>query len=207
MNASSTTLLLASTNRKKLEELQTLLADLPVTVKLLRDSGPFEEIAETGKTFEENAVLKARGYAAQTGHLTLAEDSGLCCDALEGAPGVYSARFAGEDKSDEDNNDKLLRLLEKLPDNCRHAHYVSVIALADPGQLLTVARGEVHGVIMRERRGTGGFGYDPLFYYPPFGKTFGEVPAEMKHTVSHRAKAYEQLLIFLRGYLDRSRLC
>jgi len=194
-------LLMATTNHKKLEELRTLFADLPVSVRFLADLPLFEEVEETGKTFEENARLKAAGYARQSGLLTLAEDSGLCCDALEGAPGVYSARFAGEGRSDEENNQKLLRLLDKLPDNCRGAYYVSTIALADPDKVLTVVRGEVHGVIVREPRGSGGFGYDPIFFYPAFGKTFGEVPAGAKHEVSHRARAYSKLKEFLSGFL------
>lgn len=186
-------LLLATTNKKKLEELQQLLAGLPIDLLSLKDFPSVAEIEETGKTFEENATLKALGYASQTGLLTVGEDSGLCCDALEGAPGVYSARFAGPGKSDHDNNLKLLRLLEKIPDNCRGAHYKSAIALAQPGKLIGVVSGEVHGFISREMKGSNGFGYDVLFFYPDLGKNFAEVSAEMKHKVSHRSKALEKL--------------
>ncbi len=193
-------LLVASTNRKKLAELQELLADFNFEFLLLKDFQT-TEVEETGKTFEENASLKALGYAAQTGILTLAEDSGLSCDALEGSPGVYSARFSGEGATDESNNAKLLRLLGNMPDNCRSAHYTSVVAIAEPGRVLKLMRGEVHGVIIREPRGNGGFGYDPLFFYPPFGKTFGEVTPEMKHSVSHRAQALKQVKSFFQEYL------
>jgi XTP/dITP diphosphohydrolase len=192
-------LLVATTNRKKLVELQELLDDFNLEIHLLKDF-QVTEVEETGKTFEENAALKALGYAAQTGLLTLAEDSGLSCDALDGSPGVYSARFAGEGKSDEDNNAKLLRVLGNMPDNCRSAHYTSVVAVAEPGKLLKQMRGEVHGVILREPRGTGGFGYDPLFYYPPYNQTFAEVTPEMKHAVSHRAKALKQVKDFFEEY-------
>ena len=162
----STSLLIATTNKKKLGEFRTLFQDFPVRFFSLKDFPEIQEVEETGKTFEENGALKALGYAKQTGLLTLAEDSGLCCDALEGAPGVYSARFAGEGKSDAENNEKLLRLLEKVPVNCRGAHYKSVIAVAEPGRLLGTVGGEVHGVIHPHLAGSGGFGYDPLFFIP-----------------------------------------
>ena len=194
-------LLVATTNPKKLIELQTLLSDLPVKLLCLQDLPHFKEVPETGKTFQENAALKATGYAQQSGMLALGEDSGLCCDALEGAPGVYSARFAGESKKDIDNNLKLLKLLEKMPDNCRTAYFKSVVALASPAGLIGTAEGEVHGYISRESLGGHGFGYDPIFFYPPFKKTFGEVPAEMKHQVSHRGKALAKAKILLQDYL------
>lgn len=195
-------LLVASTNAKKLRELKDLLADLPFTLSSLNDLPGYEEVEETGKTFEENACLKAQGYARQSGLLTLAEDSGLCCDALEGAPGIYSARFSGEEKSDHANNLKVLRLLEKLPDNCREAHFISVAAIAEPGRIIGVAQGKVHGYVSREIRGERGFGYDPIFYYPPFQKTFGEVDVALKHQVSHRRKSLEKVKEILVHYLQ-----
>lgn len=194
-------LLVATTNKKKLSELQTLLADLPLELCCLSGLPRFEEVPETGKTFADNASLKALGYARQSGCLTLAEDSGLCCDALEGAPGVYSARFAGEGKQDRENNLKVLKLLENVPDNCRHAHFTSAVAIAELDRLVGTVEGEVHGYIAHEMRGTNGFGYDPVFFYPPFGRTFGEVPAGMKHAVSHRAKALQKAKELLRQYL------
>lgn len=195
-------LLVATTNKKKLEEIRTLLSGWSFEIKSLSDFPEVEEVPETGKTFQENASVKALGYARQTGLLTMAEDSGLCCDALEGAPGVYSARFAGTG-SDDDNNQKLLRLLEKVPVNCRGAHYKSVVVIAELGKVIGFAEGEVYGVIHPVLAGSGGFGYDPLFFYPPYGKTFGEVTAEMKHAVSHRAKALEKAKEILKGYLKR----
>ena len=195
-------LLIATTNQKKLCEFHDLFRDFSLRLFSLSDFPHIKEVAETGKTFEENAVLKALGYAKQTGLLTLAEDSGLCCEALEGAPGVSSARFAGECKSDDENNRKLQRLLEKVPVNCRGAHYKSVIAIAEPGELVGTVEGEVHGVIHHELAGGEGFGYDPLFFYPAYGKTFGQVSAEMKHKVSHRAKAFEKAKDLLRHYLN-----
>lgn len=200
----SRNLLIATTNKKKLEEFRELFKEFPVKLLCLADLPSFEEVEETGKTFEENAALKALGYAKQSGMLTLAEDSGLCCDALEGAPGVYSARFAGESKSDADNNAKLLKLLDTVPVNCRGAHYASIIALAEPGKLIGAVSGEVHGVIHHSLIGDGGFGYDPLFFYPPYQKTFGEVSAEMKHKVSHRAQASRKAKDLLRDYLART---
>ncbi len=194
-------LLVATTNPKKLTELQTLLSDLQFQLVCLNDLKEYKEVPEDGKTFSENAALKAMGYAGQSSLLTIAEDSGLCVDALESAPGVFSARFAGAAKKDEDNNRKLLKLLEKVPDNCRSAHFTSVVAIAESGHLIGIAEGEVHGVIYHEARGQNGFGYDPVFFYPPFGKTFGEVSAGEKHRVSHRAKALEKMKEILKNYL------
>ncbi len=198
-------LLIATTHPKKLKEFQELFQEFPVELLNLKDISGIREVEETGKTFEENARLKALGYAGQTGFLTLAEDSGLCCEALEGAPGVYSARFAGADKSDDENNRKLLRLLESVPVNRRGAYYKSVIALAEPHRMIGIAEGEVRGVIHHSLAGSGGFGYDPLFFYPPFQKTFGQVSQEMKHQVSHRGKAFEKIKKLLKDYLSAAK--
>ncbi len=192
MPASKPKLLLGTGNRKKLEELMNLLVGIPFEIVTLRDFPQVKEVEEDGKTFEENAVKKAVGIARQTGLLTLAEDSGLAVDALEGSPGVYSARFAGPEKDDVQNCQKVLKLMEKLPDTCRGAAFKSAVAIATPKQTIGVAEGEVRGGIAREMRGTNGFGYDPIFIYGPYGKTFGEVPVEMKHRVSHRAQAIER---------------
>ena len=202
-NFSRQKLLVASTNRKKLSELETLLADLRLELLYLKDFPGYEEVPETGATFEENASQKALGYAKQTGCLTLAEDSGLVCEALEGMPGIYSARFAGPLKSDRENNQKLLKLLENIPDNCRGASFKSAVAIARPDHLLGAVTGEVHGVISREERGQNGFGYDPLFFYPPFAKTFGEASRDMKHRVSHRAQALQKAKSLLKNYLEK----
>ncbi len=182
-------LLVASNNAKKLKELCDLLKGLPYEIAGLSEFQGMEEVPENGSTFEQNASAKALGYARQTGLLTLAEDSGLCCDALDGAPGIYSARFSGAKKNDHENNLKVLRLLKKVPDNCRGAYFKSAVAIANHEKVLGIMTGEVHGVIGHEIKGSNGFGYDVIFFYPPFRKTFGEVPAEMKYQVSHRFKA------------------
>jgi XTP/dITP diphosphohydrolase len=151
---------------------------------------------ETGATFEENAILKARYYAQfAAGTPVFAEDSGLAVDALDGAPGVYSARFAGAGADDAANNQILLQRLQNI--DTRGARYVAVIAIVFPGQPLRTFRGTVEGEILRELRGSGGFGYDPLFFYPPFCATFAEVSAERKLTVSHRGRAVEKMRAFL----------
>ncbi|MBU9889174.1 MAG: RdgB/HAM1 family non-canonical purine NTP pyrophosphatase [Candidatus Omnitrophica bacterium] len=197
-------LLVATTNIKKLKELRDLLVGMPFRCVGLHELPAIKVVEETGGTFRENAELKALGYAAQTGMLTLGEDSGLCVEALGGAPGVLSARFSGESKDDGANNRKLLRSLEGVPEAQRGAYYESVAAVAEPGRLIGAVSGRVRGVITQDLRGTGGFGYDPLFYYPPFGKTFGQVPLELKHSVSHRSVALAGLRDLLERYLAGS---
>lgn len=194
-------LLIATSNLKKLKECQEILAGLPIRCLSLQDFPNCREVPETGRTFEENAKIKALGYAEQTGMLTLGEDSGLCCRALDGAPGVFSARFSGAGKNDDANNAKLIERLKEVPDNERGAFYESAIAFAEPDKLIGVVKGQVHGFIARELQGAEGFGYDPLFYYPPYRKTFGEVPPVMKHRVSHRGKAFAKAKILLRKYI------
>jgi XTP/dITP diphosphohydrolase len=153
---------------------------------------------ETGVTFEDNALLKARYYAQYAdGHPLFAEDSGIEVDALHGAPGVYSARFAAPVANDLANNQLLLDRLGGAAD--RKARYVAVIALVMPASEPRTFYGTVEGEILDEPRGSGGFGYDPLFFYPPFGATFAEVPAEQKLTVSHRGRAVEKMLAFLKS--------
>jgi len=148
---------------------------------------------ETGSTFEENAAEKAVYYSRFAPGVLFADDSGLEVDALGGAPGIYSARYAGNDAA---NNARVLRELEGATN--RAARFVSVVALAEQGQLLKTFRGEVEGEILRAPRGDGGFGYDPLFWYPPFGCSLAEVDAQRKHAVSHRGKALEAMLAWLR---------
>ncbi len=196
-------IVVATTNQHKVRELNELFKGMGIDLLYLKDFKNLKEVEETGLTFKENAILKAQGYAKQTGILTLGEDSGLSCDALEGAPGIYSARFAGEHRSDQDNNEKLMRLLKTLPDNCRDAHYTSAIALATAQQVITIVEGRVSGSIARESQGTEGFGYDPIFYHLPYKKTFGQVSQEMKQKVSHRAQAFKQLKAFLQNYLSQ----
>ncbi len=188
-------IVLASRNPKKIGELRTLLAEtLPeVEVLSLDEVGITGEIEETGATFEENALIKARAAAA-SGYIGVGDDSGLSVEALGGEPGVYSARFAwvktGTDAHDDAaNNRVLLSLLEGLPAERRGAAFVSTVACVFPDGRSFVVRGEVKGRILTEYHGAGGFGYDPLFYYEPYGKTLAEVTPAEKNAVSHRGKA------------------
>ena len=185
-------LVLASRNRKKIRELETLLADLSSYIEIvgLDDIGYTDDIVEDGETFEDNALIKAR-TVAKLGYIGIADDSGLCVDALNGEPGVYSARYAGG-HDDADNNRKILENLKDVPKEKRSAHFVSVIACAFPDGRELVARGECPGTMLFDYRGNGGFGYDPLFLYEPMDKTFAEMNAEEKNSISHRARAMEK---------------
>ncbi|MGM9646018.1 MAG: RdgB/HAM1 family non-canonical purine NTP pyrophosphatase [Eubacteriales bacterium] len=186
-------LVLASRNKKKIAELKSILKDFiktDVAVLSLDDIGYYGEIEENGRTFEENAVLKA-SVPARLGYIGIADDSGLCVDALGGAPGIYSARFSGGD--DEDNNNLLLEKMKGQ--NSRDAKYVCAMACVFPDHSKDfTVRGECYGKILTKRQGTGGFGYDPLFYYEPFGATFAEVDLKKKNEVSHRGVAMRQFL-------------
>ncbi|HJZ91898.1 MAG TPA: RdgB/HAM1 family non-canonical purine NTP pyrophosphatase [Gemmataceae bacterium] len=187
-------LVIGSRNAKKLQELHDLLGDLPVELTDLTPWPNVPDVEETGQTFEENARLKATAYARATGEWVLAEDSGLVVPALKGRPGVYSARYAGTHGDDAANNQKLLAELAPLPDDRRAAYYVCVAALSAPdGEVNAVAEGRCHGVITKEPRGAGGFGYDPLFEIPEYHRTFGELSPRVKQALSHRARAVVQL--------------
>lgn len=184
-----------TTNSGKLREflLASRLAQLAeVAIEPLPGLNSITPPDETGATFEENAALKASYYSQFTGDLVFADDSGLEVPALGGAPGVRSARYAGEHATDHENNALLIHNLSGVRQ--RQARFVSIIALARAGQILHVSRGTVEGEILAESRGSGGFGYDPLFYYPPFGCSFGEIDKEQKFTVSHRGQALRALL-------------
>ncbi|TAK07869.1 XTP/dITP diphosphatase [bacterium] len=189
-------LLVATTNAAKLAEIEAVLKDIPVQVLSLSALGGSPKVVEDGKTFEENALKKARTLAEFSGFLTLADDSGLEVDALDGAPGILSARYSGENANDARNNEKLLRVLAGLPQEKRGARFVCVIALCSPissDGRERVFRGECEGWIALEPRGENGFGYDPLFFYPPLGKTFAEIDRETKGRFSHRGKALAKL--------------
>jgi XTP/dITP diphosphohydrolase len=192
-------LLLASQNPGKLNEMRLLVEGLPFEVVGPRDIGIRESPDETGTSFRENAAIKALAYSRLSGRLTVADDSGISVDALDGAPGLYSSRFGGEGASDRDRNRLLLEKLRGVSPARRGAHFTSAVAVARGGSLLFEAQESVHGFIAEEERGTSGFGYDPLFVYPPFGKTFGEVPRQEKDRVSHRGKAFARLRVFLVG--------
>ena len=182
---------LASHNKKKIKELESFLSDM-LGGKRVLTAGEVgvEDIEENGTTFEENALIKARAVWKE-GRLAIADDSGLCVNALGGAPGVYSARFAGEPCDNDKNNEKLLCELEDRSD--RSAYFICTIACKLPnGKEITVS-GISNGVILKEKHGDGGFGYDPLFYFPPLDKTFAELTPEEKHSVSHRGNALRLL--------------
>ncbi len=193
-------IVLASRNKKKKAELQLLLSQYIGGIEILSldDVGIFGEIDENGKTFEENALIKAR-VAAESGYIGVGDDSGLEVDALDGAPGVYSARYSGEHGDDEANNELLLKNLEGKSD--RRARFVCCIACVFPegyGYEPIVVRGNVEGEILTERHGNGGFGYDPLFYFREFDATLAEITAEQKNSVSHRANAIKKFADKLR---------
>jgi XTP/dITP diphosphohydrolase len=183
----------ATSNPGKLREFQLAAPDFDLR-QLPRPVPPPDE---DGSTFEHNAAIKALYYGGFTDGYLFADDSGLEVDALGGAPGVHSARYAGPEATDADNNTLLLQRLDGIAD--RRARFVCVIALVNNGKLVRTFRGAVEGHILDAPRGTGGFGYDPLFYYEPFGCTFGEAPIADKMRVSHRAQALEAMFTFLRG--------
>ena len=182
-------IVVATKNQKKLEEIRHILKGHPVKIISLEEYSRTPRIIENGKTFKDNAVKKAVTIARFTGKMALGEDSGLCVDALGGKPGVYSSRFAGKNKSDTQNNTKLLKLLEGVPSKKRKAHYTAAVAIADKTGLVGVVEGSCYGVIGVKPQGHFGFGYDPLFVIPRYKKTFGELGARIKHSMSHRYRA------------------
>lgn len=189
-------LLVGTTNVGKLAEVKAVLKDLPVRTLSLSDLDIRPEIIEDGNTYEENALKKARTLADLSGYATLADDSGLEVDALQGAPGVRSARYGGVEGDDGRNNEKLLRALAAVPREERSARFVCVLALCRPGASAkggALFRGECEGWITFGPRGQNGFGYDPLFFYAPLGRTFAELDRENKCLVSHRGRALEKL--------------
>ena len=188
----------ATTNPGKLREFQSAFRD-PVLLEPLPGLKSIPPPEETGLTFEANVIQKAVYYSRPCDGYLFADDSGLEVDALGGAPGVYSARFAGSNATDAENNELLLDRMRGVSD--RTARFVCVVALAEHGRLLRTFRGDVEGRLLEAPRGANGFGYDPLFFYPPFGCTFAEAPLERKMEVSHRAKA----LALLRAYLEEAR--
>lgn len=194
--------LIATHNMKKRDELQRILSPLGVHVLTADEAGvDLTDVEETGTTFEENALLKARSGCKEGKMPCIADDSGLCVDALDGAPGVYSARFAGEHGNDDKNNEKLLSLLSDVPSEKRTARFVSTVACVFPDGRELVVRGECEGKIGHEKRGENGFGYDPLFYVGE--RTFAEFTPEEKDAVSHRGNALRALAKALPAYLEK----
>ena len=197
---------LASKNKHKLEEISQITKQFDMELVLQAELGVDIDVEETGTTFEENSLIKAEAVMKATGLPALADDSGIMVDALGGAPGVYSARY-GFDESLDDHGRLLLLLknTENVPDGQRQAKFVSVISFITPDGKVIQARGEIHGELTREPRGENGFGYDPIFYYPPLGKTTAELNPEEKNSVSHRANALKVFYEKLKeaGYADK----
>jgi len=198
-------LLIATRNSGKMREFRALLAELSIELCDLNSFPQIATVEETGSTFVDNAALKATGYARQTGVMTLADDSGLEVEALGGAPGVLSARYAGPAATDSTRLEKLLCELSTLNAPNRAARFVSVVAIADStGKIVNVSSGQSTGTITAIPRGENGFGYDPVFLPDGFDRTFGELPAEVKNQISHRARAFKGAANFLRSLTLRS---
>lgn len=194
---------IASGNKHKIEEIKTILQselDCEISVISMKEAGFTDDIEENGETFFDNAYIKANALKNKA-WFAIADDSGLSVDALDGAPGVYSARFAGEPCNDKNNNDKLLSLMENVPAEQRTAHFVSAIVCIAPDGDCISALGKCNGTILTAPRGSGGFGYDPLFYYEPLDKTFAELTAEEKNRISHRAESMRAFAGELKKYL------
>ena len=190
---------LATQNPKKLKEMSAILSDLGVEVVSEADLGVKIEVEETGETFAENSLLKAKAVMEATKLPAIADDSGLCVNALNGGPGVYSARYAGEGHDDAANNAKLLDALKDVPGEKRTAQFRTSVALIRRGMPAVTADGSVEGVILHSPQGENGFGYDPLFYYEPLKKSFAQLTPEEKNSVSHRRRALESLCDKLRA--------
>jgi XTP/dITP diphosphohydrolase len=192
-------LLIATTNRDKVREIRSLLAGSPVELVTLSDLAPVDEPEETGETFQENARLKARYYAAHSRMLTAAEDSGLVIDALDGEPGVRSARFLRPDASYPERFAAIFERLAQRAERPRTARFVCALTVVDGDRIAFETTGTVEGLIASDSAGTGGFGYDPIFYYPPYGATLAEVGEHEKLAVAHRGQAFRALADWIRA--------
>ena len=194
-------IIIATKNAGKAKEFEHIFKPYNVCVKSLLDFEAIDDIVEDGETFEENALIKARAIAKQFNQMVLADDSGLEVDALNGRPGVYSARYAGEGRNDHENILKVLRELEGVSDNDRSVRFVCALAIVAPNQEEVVVRGTCEGQILTECLGTEGFGYDPIFYLPQLSKTMAQLPKSEKNVLSHRADAFVKLQPYLEKLL------
>lgn len=190
-------LIVATSNQGKFKEFVLMLEPLGYSLRTLTDYPELPEVIENGSSFSENAIIKAETISRMLNLPVIADDSGLVVDELDGAPGIYSARYAGEPRSDQRNIDKLLVELAEVPDYKRTAHFVAAIALAVPGESTLVVEGICKGKIASEQSGTGGFGYDTIFFLPDRGVTMAEISVEEKNMISHRAVALEKLVVLL----------
>ena len=187
-------IIIATKNKGKVADFEKLTENMNIEViSFLDEEINFPDVVEDGETFEENSVKKALEIAKYTGMITVSDDSGLCVEALDGAPGIYSARYSGENATDSKNIDKLLEEMKNIPQGERQAKFVSVVSIAKPDGTVQSFRGEVEGEIIFERKGTNGFGYNPVFFSYELEKTFGEATMEERVTVSHRARAFREL--------------
>lgn len=198
-------MVVATHNQGKLQEIKAILAPLGLKILSLKDFPELPEVVEDGLTFAENAEKKAREVARKTGRMTIADDSGLAVDALQGRPGVFSSRYAGEKATDRQRYEKLLAEMAGIPERQRGANFICSIAVASPGGQVALAEGKCRGRIAFAPRGNQGFGYDPVFYLPEFGKTLAEVSPEIKNLISHRARALEKLNEILPALLRKWR--
>lgn len=196
-------LIVATKNKGKYQEIKEILADIPFNVISMGELNLDIDIEETGKTFEENALIKARKVCKLTGEIVIADDSGLEVDYLDGAPGIYSSRFGGENATDEEKNRKLLKMLEGVPFEKRKARFVCAIAVVYPEGKHFIVKGICDGYIGFKPEGNNGFGYDPLFYLPEYGMTTAQMEPKEKHKVSHRGKALKLMVEEFRKELSR----
>ena len=194
---------LATGNKDKMKEIRAILADLGMEILSMKEAGLTADITEDGVTFEENAEIKARAIAGLCRDIVLADDSGLEIDALGGEPGIYSARYLGEDTSYRVKNKNLIDRLEGIPDEKRTARFVCVIAAVFPDGSSEVVRGVIEGRIGYEERGNNGFGYDPIFIAPEYGCTTAELSEEQKNRISHRGKALEMMKIIIKDRIEK----
>lgn len=192
----------ATGNQGKLREVKKILADLNVDIVSMKEEGIQIDVDENGTTFAENAQIKATAIGAHTDAIVLADDSGLVIDALNGEPGIYSARYLGEDTSYRIKNQNLIDRLEGVPDEKRTARFVCAVAAALPDGTVLHTEGTIEGIIGYEERGENGFGYDPIFYVPKLGKTTAELTDDEKNAISHRGSALEKMKVLLREYIN-----
>ncbi|WP_100402174.1 XTP/dITP diphosphatase [Bacillus sp. FJAT-42315] len=196
------TVIIATKNKGKAKEFAEMFASFEMKVETLLDYPEYADVEETGETFEENAILKAEEICRLTGRLVIADDSGLMIDALDGRPGVYSARYAGEEKSDEANIQKVLKELHGVASDKRTARFYCALAIAMPGKETATVAGTCEGKITEEKQGTNGFGYDPIFYVESFEATMAELAPETKNSISHRGNALNKLKELLPALLE-----
>ncbi|MDQ0197105.1 XTP/dITP diphosphatase [Neobacillus ginsengisoli] len=196
--------IIATKNPGKAKEFEHIFASRGITVRTLLDFPEIADVEETGTTFEENAILKAEAVSRLLNKMVIGDDSGLIVDALDGRPGIYSARYAGEHKNDQENTDKVLRELAGVSEADRTARFYCALAVALPNQEVITVSGTCEGRILEERRGSNGFGYDPVFYVPEKGLAMAELPSSEKNKISHRANALKKLDTVLDSILERA---